>query len=247
MTRLKSSANACAIRSPRLTSTECGPTHNETRRVRVRYGPNDMHLEVSGMTVGNLKPKLREVFNIPYFVGSWLNGRPVDAQEVLVSGDILEFSRCFGVKGSGGDDSGDARIAEYLLAADPRLRQIAENVKAECLSPEASADRTLTYVKEYLTQQFGAPGAKETSVVHEIVRRLVAADFGVGTTREGERPEPIQSGLQFDAAAGSVYIDGKLKTGMTWKQEEVVQTLWEAGERGMSKRELTKKAAIPMP
>jgi len=79
--------------------------------VRVVHGVNDDTLPLEGRTVGFVAENLRDVFNIPAEAVALLNGDPAITEDLLATGDLLEFVQRWGHKGCG---------SEYLAVADAR-------------------------------------------------------------------------------------------------------------------------------
>lgn len=79
--------------------------------VRVVYGVNDETLSLAGCTVGFAAHSLRDVFNIPLDTDCLLNGDPATTEDLLATGDLLEFVQQWGRKGCG---------SEYLSVTEVR-------------------------------------------------------------------------------------------------------------------------------
>ena len=70
-----------------------------TTTIRVSCGANADRFPVSGKSVGQVSELLREVLNVDRMAQGIVNGRPVEDDYVLQSGDTLEFLKPAGRKG----------------------------------------------------------------------------------------------------------------------------------------------------
>ena len=60
------------------------------------------HLEAGGMSVGDVFRVLRVPWSIAPDAAALVNGRPANADQMLLRGDVLEFARAGGEKGARG-------------------------------------------------------------------------------------------------------------------------------------------------
>jgi len=67
--------------------------------IQVIWGAMTEHLELAGMSVGDVFRMLQAPLNIAPTVAALVNGDPVDGEHRLRPGDELEFTRPAGEKG----------------------------------------------------------------------------------------------------------------------------------------------------
>ena len=82
---------------PVSTARKFTPQHEG--KVRVIHGSNEGYYDIAGQTVGFVRKKLREVFNLPVDVEAKVNEEKVGDDFILTSNMNLEFFKDAGVKG----------------------------------------------------------------------------------------------------------------------------------------------------
>lgn len=96
------------------------PTPTKTVKpanVRVIHGPHEQYVNVAGKSVGHVRKKLRDVFNISNEAEALIAGESVNDEYVLTEGDQLEFVKSSGVKGSTAADI-DRIDIRWMLRCD---------------------------------------------------------------------------------------------------------------------------------
>ncbi len=68
--------------------------------ITVTHGANTRKIDCAGTTIGELKKRLKEVFNIAPDASAWLNGVKVGEGRILCDDDNLEFVKADGLKSS---------------------------------------------------------------------------------------------------------------------------------------------------
>ena len=69
------------------------------KKVRVVHGSNSEYLDLEGKTVGFVRKKLRDVFNLPSDADALIANKTVGDDFVLEGSQTLEFVKEAGVKG----------------------------------------------------------------------------------------------------------------------------------------------------
>lgn len=69
------------------------------KKVRVVHGSNSEYLDLEGKTVGFVRKKLRDVFNLPSDAEALIANKTVGDDFVLEGSQTLEFVKEAGVKG----------------------------------------------------------------------------------------------------------------------------------------------------
>lgn len=72
----------------------------EAEKVRVMYGVHSLEASVAGRTVGSVREALAQPLNISPRAVALVNGQEIDETHVLSPGELLEFVRYAGEKGS---------------------------------------------------------------------------------------------------------------------------------------------------
>lgn len=86
--------------APQSVSGLLSRAHRALDKVRVVHGANEQYFDnLGGKNVGSVRKSLREVFNIPGDATAMVDGKAVNDDFVLASGQNLEFVKEAGVKG----------------------------------------------------------------------------------------------------------------------------------------------------
>jgi hypothetical protein len=85
---------------------------DDAERVRVMYGVHSLDVLVAGRMVASVREALAQPFNISPQAVALVNGQEVDETHVLSPGEVLEFVRYAGEKGTRttNDPRGGSRI-----------------------------------------------------------------------------------------------------------------------------------------
>ncbi len=166
-----------------------------------------------------------------------------DATRFASSDPALEFVLPFGIKVDD-QQSQEFNIARELIARDQMLQEIPTKVKSECLPFEESLVQTRILVTARIIQMFGHPSEtdqpffrKVVPVLVEAIRSLAALDR---SSNEATEPE---KGVYLDRHSRSFYVDGELKEELTDPQKDVLEVLYEAGDKRTSAKILRRKAS----
>lgn len=81
------------------------PTRTQ-ETVRVIYGVHSLEVNIAGRSVGEVRAALKQALNIGPQAVAVVDGREILESHILQGGEILEFVRLAGEKGSGGLWSG---------------------------------------------------------------------------------------------------------------------------------------------
>ena len=200
--------------------------------VQVVCSSNHQWLPLVGKTVGTVKKSLREVFSIAYFADPWVNGHLATLSDRLSAGDSLEFIRPFGFKG--GETQQDYPLAEALITADSELQNIRKHIRIENLSNV----ETLLLVTEHFIQKYGDPGKHEQPVFQEVARQLIVTAVALRDLHKSGQTIELVKNVHFDPLSHIFFVKGKEKRGLSEPQMDVLQALYEAGEKGLSKTQL---------
>lgn len=76
-------------------------TSRTEETVRVIYGVHSLDVNIAGRSVGDVRAALRQALNIGPRAVAVVDGREVLESYILQTGEILEFVRLAGEKGSG--------------------------------------------------------------------------------------------------------------------------------------------------
>lgn len=90
------------------------PTRTQ-ETVRVIYGVHSLEVNIAGRSVGEVRAALKQALNIGPQAVAVVDGREILESHILQEGEILEFVRLAGEKGSGGlwSGLGDSIDAPY--------------------------------------------------------------------------------------------------------------------------------------
>jgi hypothetical protein len=207
------------------------PPHNDTL-VRVIHGSNEQWLPVAGETIGQVKHSLREVFSIPYFADPLVNGHAASISDMLSAGDCLEFALPFGFKGGEGEEY---PLAEEMIAADAELQNIRKRVTFE----RVSNDETVLLVTDYFIKKYGNdPDDRDKPMFLKVARQLMVAAVELTALHSSGQSIASAKRVHYDSLTHIFIVNGKGKQDMTQPQIDVLQTLYEAGEKGLSLKHL---------
>jgi len=80
--------------------------------VKIVNGANGGNWPLAGMTIGEVRTRLKDVFTVHYTHSSWVNGRSCNDATILRDGDNLEFGQAVGSKGGIPDFVSESEIRQ---------------------------------------------------------------------------------------------------------------------------------------
>ncbi|MEZ5943925.1 MAG: hypothetical protein R3C18_21215 [Planctomycetaceae bacterium] len=80
--------------------------------VRIVNGANGCNWPLAGMTIGEVRTRLKDVCTVHHTHSSWVNGRSCNDVTVLRDGDHLEFGQAVGRKGGVSDFVSESEVRQ---------------------------------------------------------------------------------------------------------------------------------------
>lgn len=165
-----------------------------------------------------------------------LDGHPAVLSDILSAGASLEFTLPFGVKGGG--EEGQPQRAElqamHLLSVGKEFQVIAKRIQSEHLSSEES--NRLIY--DCIIHTYDNSDEQNQPFIINVVRHfLVAATMMPDLNKSGDTIQSVKT-VYLDPITHIFYVNNQEKKKLTKPQIDVLQALYEAGEKGLSLKEL---------
>lgn len=215
----------------------------------VRCGADELSMTLAGKSVGAVKRALIPIFNVSYFTDAQVNGKVVFLDHVLNAGDVLQFVKRWGSKGSENRPRAQTEAEGLLASYYPDLVLIGEKVKALGLDANRSIDVVVRSLVHWCEQRFGPLNEQVMQTLADLAQRVTNLETTISGSKgqAAGRSKPGRRNTSADIAHCANDLKGH---GKTWKEilaackgqfpgrvktVEQVRTIWRRHYRGKKK------------